>query len=810
MSTFMTESGSAPPADGGKGDDDGAGSRRLGREPSSEDHWSIILKKLAPQGYQKAPVWQQEIIEKVVKGMAARQKDTRGKMNGMTKEQMARTIDLSALGVSPEVAELFRQEETRVGKTMRELPHPGSQGTRDASRTSELTLAEKMTVERSNKVHYYIRGIQMEQLLEQDLEADLKALRDAVGAAVTDEQYGQAKNAAVRSRLEKQLSIVQKRCNALTVKASEISSDNSSVRLAIDDLRKEKMLHREQVTRMKVKAEKMDADIAFLTHQAHQALDQREKVRGKFLMAQRDMMQEREQKLAVIAELVQRAGSLDEDWGNRQNEIADAEESRRRSLYGEGRKRREHYEAAEVRYGYLTAQARGWESEFERLQSFTGMETKFVPGETHIVDEITARYAEKERANTSLLRYLNEQQSEVATLSEQHRDMQARREELQQVMGVTPTSSGQSVEELLASAQEEDARADQYEMLLEQVCERVDASLKLADLEPKSEDYGSRPSSRDKTPQPIADTRVTVNTLERWLGALEASIYKVYHLSQTLTQKADQGEIATTSLPPTLKDWASKERTSKVPKVTVPEIHDALCLQAAQQRRGGELEEEEEEAVGEDAKREAERNRSPFQRTKVNKAQERQRIIEWARKRQPGVNKLAPTTVVAVRQVGESSTVPPAPIRSSASAPTLGRKVLPPPSSTGNLPAISEKGTKPALVPPPSHHPESSSAAITSSPEAYAQSASASSLPPPPSNAGPPMPIGSSRRSGPGGVGKAASGPGARMRAAAGSSAPSISASASAPKDLGTVIYLLGTQSNSMNARRFLDGGRNV
>ena len=47
---------------------------------------------------------------------------------------------------------------------------------------------------------------------------------------------------------------------------------------------------------------------------------------------------------------------------------------------------------------------------------------------------------------------------------------------------------------------------------------------------------------------------------------------------------------------------------------------------------------------------------------------------------------------------------------------------------------------------------------------------------------------------------------------AAGASAPTINASASAPKDLGTVIYLLGTQSNSMNARRFLrpEGGANA
>ena len=79
-----------------------------------------MLKKLAPQGYQKSPAWQQEIIERVVKQMTKRNKDKRGA--GMSKEALARTIDLQALGVSPEAAEAFKAEEQRVAKAMRDLP----------------------------------------------------------------------------------------------------------------------------------------------------------------------------------------------------------------------------------------------------------------------------------------------------------------------------------------------------------------------------------------------------------------------------------------------------------------------------------------------------------------------------------------------------------------------------------------------------------------------------------------------------------------------------------------------------------------
>ena len=107
---------SATGGGGGKRSHGGGG----GGSSSSEDHWSVVLKKLAPQGYQKSPQWQQEIIERVVKQMTKRSKDKRGQ--GLSKEALARTIDLKALGVGPEAAEAFKAEEQRVAKAMRDLP----------------------------------------------------------------------------------------------------------------------------------------------------------------------------------------------------------------------------------------------------------------------------------------------------------------------------------------------------------------------------------------------------------------------------------------------------------------------------------------------------------------------------------------------------------------------------------------------------------------------------------------------------------------------------------------------------------------
>ena len=630
------------------------------------------------------------------------------------------------------------------------------------------------------------------------------------------------------------------------------------MRLNIDDLRKEKMSHREQLTRMKAKAEKMDADIAFLTHQSHAALDQREKVRGKFLMAQRDMMQEREQKLAVIAELVTRANALDDDWSERQAQIADAEEQRRRQAYGSGRKRRETYESAEVRFGFLTAQSRGWESEFERLQSFTGMETKFDPREKEgkqVVEEITSRcapppalgmvpsiserggrewlgalpqntqcaprmqrarsrpaciestavspplcpllrYAEKERANTSLLRYLNEQQAEIGSLTEQHKEMQSRREELQALLGLVPSGygGGATPESLLAAATAEDNRSDSVEGLLDGCCGHVHVASKALFRE------GRHPAASGLGGS--ADTKCTIKTLERWLAALEKRLLDVYSACQALCAPDEDGRVAVERPPLVLSDWCQRDKVHKVPKVTVPEIHDALCLQAAQQRRGGELEDDEEE-IGEEAKK----DHSPFQRAKVNKAQERQRIIEWARKRQPGQQQVKQ----AVESATSGGTAPP--VRTSASAPSLRRGPPAAPGAAANgAPATGAGmggmaatcGTLPAI----GEGSSSGRRGDAKAERAAAYTAQHGAVPPPP----PPPPA-----AGPASGGSAAALPGkgknggggaaGRLRAAASASMPGLSTpTSSVPKDLGTVIYLLGTQSNSMNARRFLDG----
>ena len=187
--------------------------------------------------------------------------------------------------------------------------------------------------------------------------------------------------------------------------------------------------------------------------------------------------------------------------------------------------------------------------------------------------------------------------------------------------------------------------------------------------------------------------------------------------------------------------------------------------------------EDDEEEIGDDAKK----DHSPFQRTKVNKAQERQRIIEWARKRQPQAQPQV-RQAVEIAAVSAGSGVGPAPVRTSASAPALRQLPAAESNGTSNVGvgglSVANGGTLPVI----GEGKAERAAAFT------AQHGSA-----------PPLPAG------PAGLKSSGiSGCAQRLRASASASMPA--PTSTVPKDLGTVIYLLGTQSNSMNARRFLDG----
>ena len=196
----------------------------------------------------------------------------------------------------------------------------------------------------------------------------------------------------------------------------------------------------------------------------------------------------------------------------------------------------------------------------------------------------------------------------MRALEEHHKTLEERRERLQTLLGTNAIGMGGSKtpDELVTLAKAEAERSERLEDLLTDACNYVASAARCLWRE-----------SDGGMPKVVAEAKCNVQSLDKWLQRMERQLFSMYAVVQTACSR--DGELVPNP-PLVLSDWCARERLHKVAKVTVPEIHEALCQQAAQQRRGGELEDDEED-VGEAERKEAEAKRSPFERKKVNKAQ---------------------------------------------------------------------------------------------------------------------------------------------------------------------------------------------
>lgn len=524
----------------------------------AEEHWNAVMKKLSPAGYSHSPAWQRSIIERVVQKMTTRPANT-SRVAASTRSSLTRTVDLGAIGIAPETAAALQAEEERVAQTMLET----SVGSLRRGSTAGQLPAQRDLAERQNQVHTYARAIQMEQLQEQELDTEMQQMNAAVVQAERAAGGSLASMMDQKAKAARQVAIIQNRCTQLAKKASETVASNQAVRREVDRLRREKVAHQRTLERLSAKSTKMDEDIVFLTQAAHDALDQREKVKSKFMALQRDVNWERKEKLSQIKDVASRTSELEGDWGVKERELAEAEEERRRREYISSRSRRGELERAETRFGFLANQALGWDAEFERLQSFSGMDEKYQPGEDHIVDSIANRFLEKERSNTSLQRYLHEQQSELAALTGERRRLESSVRELHDTSEGLPADErdGESSEGV-DSGQNHAGRGARVEALLAEagVCvERITQSMW----------KGGAPCD--------ADEACSTSSIEAWLQRLDVRVAEVRGSSAALVALAKE-------VNPVLVEWCGARQPKR--HVSTPDIHEALLLQAQRQEAG--------------------------------------------------------------------------------------------------------------------------------------------------------------------------------------------------------------------------------
>ena len=264
-----------------------------------------------------------------------------------------------------------------------------------------------------------------------------------------------------------------------------------------------------------------------------------------------------------------------------------------------GRYHRCELEGAETRFGFLANQVMGWDSEFARLQTFTGMDSKFELGQQGIVNEISNRFLERERVNTSLLRYLHEQQAECASLCDTQRYVVQMRLKMFQLLRQKSQMADDSTDEMIVEIRALDAeRCARTEALLNATCHCVQRVLKRL--------------SRDDEGGMLIGADCSIHSLESFLRVLDTRVAHVRQFCSALPKPPDSQPA------PVLLEWClSKSRQQ--PRVPIQQIHRLVVAQVDQRKSDGD-----EEIVP---------NSAPLCRAEVKCAKERSRIVEWAEKR---------------------------------------------------------------------------------------------------------------------------------------------------------------------------------
>ena len=88
-----------------------------GIEEGAEEHWNLVMKKLAPSGYKKSPQWQKAIIDRVIKKMAGRASEGSGNPLTRAPSKGGSLVDLAAVGLTADMA-------TTVTVDPNPNPHP--------------------------------------------------------------------------------------------------------------------------------------------------------------------------------------------------------------------------------------------------------------------------------------------------------------------------------------------------------------------------------------------------------------------------------------------------------------------------------------------------------------------------------------------------------------------------------------------------------------------------------------------------------------------------------------------------------------
>merc|ERR1711871_28677 len=278
-------------------------------------------------------------------------------------------------------------------------------------------------------------------------------------------------------------------------------------------------------------------------------------------------------------------------------------------MFSSSKNRRTNQMKQDARLGYLQNQVKGWDQEFTKMQLHAGMDKKFTPGDSQIIEELLSKFEVHELKTASLLEYLDGQ-------GNWERNLQRELQEVQEKERVLQEAHDRQM------AQQNDGSKKDYVKLGNEIGEKLklqDAAFnRLTEVVHKS---ATRISKSDLPPDVTNDQPPVVQDLVVLENKVNEMMKKARMLVDSEDVSDDRRDV--------YMQWTKPRKTKTA--MSVNDIHRQLASQAAAQAQYKTQDDDDDEY--EEKNKEEESRVGPFSRHHVNQAIRDQEVQKWLKKR---------------------------------------------------------------------------------------------------------------------------------------------------------------------------------
>jgi len=448
-----------------------------------------------------------------------------------------RHMELNRRAYAEESQTVLRKQQTTIEKLRKDnetIKSEIAMMMRSSSRN--ISSSQQETVNKlqdqcdrmANSVDYERRNIQtMEEQIHIMKQKVLQQRKAMGGVNAAKENY---------QMIQKQIRILENRLDKSLVKFNEAIAHNKTLRDAIDDLRRERVvfenIYRKMERELQEKKQKM-AEIIEVSNQSYEQRDTYQMEVAAIEQANRKEQEEFEEQMVELGRMLEtelklpgptRPASRVSSVGSAQMANTSDDDTLKKS----GGTWNQNAEKMDVLASYERVQ--NFEEAFNKIKAATGITD---------IDELVKTFIKNEDHNFSLFNYVNEQNNEIEKLDEQIQMLREEERKFAHESGEDVHQHKQILKELEAKLQNSESMAEKYEIRCQDL-QRIIESLKRG--------IQSIYEKLEVDEDSFVDPTVTESNMVHYLGVVEQQANRILRAYADIRQELLQPSMSASQL----------------------------------------------------------------------------------------------------------------------------------------------------------------------------------------------------------------------------------------------------------------------